>query len=31
MTLDDLFTLLNLTIGTLGHGMSQLHYKYFLE
>ena len=30
MTLHDLFTLLNLSIGTLGHEMTQLHYRYFL-
>ena len=26
MTLNDLFTLLNLPIGTSGHDMTQLHY-----
>ena len=31
MTLGDLFTLLNLLIETLGHDMTQLHYRYFLE
>ena len=29
MTLHDLFTLFNLPIGTLGHDMTQLNYKYF--
>ena len=31
MTLQDLFTLLNLLIGKLGHDMTQLNYIYFLE
>ena len=31
MTLHDLFTLLNLMIGTSGHDMTQLHYRYFME
>ena len=30
MNLHELFTLLNLPIETLGHDMTQLHYKYFL-
>ena len=31
MTLHDLFTLLHLPIGTSGHDMTQLHYRYFPE
>ena len=31
MNLHDLFTLLNLPIRTLGHDMTQLHYRYFPE
>ena len=30
MTLHELFTLLILPIGTSGHDMTQLHYRYFL-
>ena len=31
MTLHDLFTLLNLSIETSRHDMTQLHYRYFAE
>ena len=31
MSLHDLFTLFNLPIKTSRHGMTQLHYRYFLE
>ena len=31
MNLHDLFTLLNLLIGTLGHDMTQVYYKYIPE